>query len=269
MRKDIAILVSSCDKYSDVWKPFFLFFNKYWSNCPFPVYLGTNTQKYDHPGVTQIFSNKITSWTDELETILKQIPEKYVVIILEDYFIYKQVDNDFLISVAETMDAHEAAYTKLAAFPKKYNQLWPHKPLLDNPKIGAIEKGAKYRLCLQTAMWNKEILLSLLNSDENPWQFEINASIRSNKLPNPFLCVIPDSKINYVHGPITYHCTALTGGKWMKGAIELCKKEGIDIDISTRPVESMKEYIYTKLYIASPLTVRKGIDYIKNRFKKK
>jgi hypothetical protein len=39
---NLAVIVVSCDLYSDVWKPFFTLFFKYWNDCPFPVYLTSN-----------------------------------------------------------------------------------------------------------------------------------------------------------------------------------------------------------------------------------
>ncbi len=80
--KNTAILVLSCDKYADAWQPFFLFFQKYWKDCVFPLYLGTNNKRFEFPNVTQIFSNKTTTWSDELKTILKQMPEKNIIIVV-------------------------------------------------------------------------------------------------------------------------------------------------------------------------------------------
>ena len=267
MDKNTAILVLSCDKYADAWLPFFLFFEKYWSNCPFPVYLGTNEKEFKFKNVTQIFSHKNTTWSEELQIILKQIPEKNIIIILEDYFIYKTVNNETLIKLIDIMEAQNAAYLKLAAFPKKYDELWPHKPLLKQPEIGLIEKGSKYRVCLQVAIWNKDILLGLINPSENPWQFEIEASKRSDLLNNPFLCVLADPKQKKVHGPIQYYCTALTAGKWMRGAVKLCKKENISLDLGQRSVETLYEELIRKFYIALPISFRKLIDYLGNKTK--
>ena len=39
MTSDSAILILSCDKFSDLWKPFFDLFWKYWPDCPYNVYL--------------------------------------------------------------------------------------------------------------------------------------------------------------------------------------------------------------------------------------
>ncbi len=269
MNHTTAILVLSCDKYSDVWSPFFAFFKKYWNDCPFPIYLGTNTAPFNFTGVQQVFSQKKTTWSDELQVILNQIPEKYVIIILEDYFIYKPVINNDLFKIIDVMEAYNAAYTKLGAFPKKYDELWPHKPMSNEPTLGIIEKGSKYRVCLQTAIWNKDILLNLLNPTENPWQFELEASKRSDSLGNPFLCVTADPTKKIVHGPIPYYCTALSAGKWMRGAVRLCKKENIAIDLTQRPIESLKEELTRKMYIALPITFRKVIDYLKHKTKRR
>ncbi|MGZ3900045.1 MAG: hypothetical protein ACXVP4_07355 [Bacteroidia bacterium] len=264
-----VVLVLSCDKYADVWKPFFAFFDKYWPDCPYPVYLGTNYKEFFHPLVTQVFSNKKSTWSEELDIILRQLPGKYVLIILEDYFIYEPVNNDEINRILNSMESMDAGYTMLGAFPKKYDELWPHSPLTLNPELGLIKKGSKYRVCLQTAIWNKDILLKLLNPLENPWQFEIEASKRSNQLPNPFLCVLANPSKRIVHGPITYYCTALSAGKWMRGAVNLCRKENISIDLSVRPVESIGEELRRKYYIALPITLRKFVDYILARLRKK
>ncbi|MDO9000762.1 MAG: hypothetical protein Q7W45_13420 [Bacteroidota bacterium] len=269
MTKNTAILVLSCDKYADAWRPFFLFFEKYWGDCPFPIYLGTNEKEFKFNNVKQIFSHKNTTWSDELQIILKQIPEKNIILILEDYFIYKQVNTETIIKLLEIMESENAAYLKLAAFPKKYDKLWPHNALTRHPNIGEIEKESQYRVCLQTAIWNKEILLNLLNPAENPWQFEIEASKRSNLLDNPILCVMADPNQQSVHGPIQYYCTALTAGKWMRGAVKLCKKENIALDLSQRLVETRYEELRRKLYISLPIGIRKVVDFLGNKAKTK
>lgn len=263
-----AVLVLSCDKYSDIWPPFFNFFDRYWPNCPYPVYLGTNNTPFQHPKVKTIFSHRNTTWSDELEVILHQITEKYIIIILEDYFISKAVNNNEINELIFAMKETNAAYIKLAAFPKKYDNLWPHTKLEKFPNLASIHKGSKYRVCLQAALWDKYLLQELLNTSENPWQFEIEASKRSNTLSNDFLCVIANPVENKVHGPITYYCTALSAGKWMQGAINLCKKENIPVDLSVRSIENFAEYWERKVYIALPIPLRKVVDFIRNKASK-
>ncbi len=269
-QSNCGVLILSCDKYADLWKPFFLFFDKYWKDCRFNVYLGTNRKSFEHKNVKQIFSNRETTWSDELEVILKQIPEEYIVIMLEDYFIYKNVDSEEIKSLIRIMEEKNSAFLRLGAFPLKYDALWPNEALPGHPKIGVIEKGAKYRLNLQTAIWKKDILLKLLSKDESPWEFEIEGSKRSDTFSNSFLCMIGEPSKNYVHGPITYYCTALSHGKWMRGALKLCRKENIPVDLTVRGIENKWESMARKIYISSPMGIRKLISFIKFRlsFKK-
>lgn len=43
---DVAVVVASCDAYADLWEPFFRLFRRYWPDCPYPVYLGSNFRTY-------------------------------------------------------------------------------------------------------------------------------------------------------------------------------------------------------------------------------
>ena len=137
-----AILVLSCDKYAAIWPTFFDFFFKYWSDCPFPIYLGTNSERYVRAGVIQVFSNKKTTWSEELAVILNQIKEENILIILEDYFIYEKVNNKEIYKCIDVLNSYNAAYIKLGCFPKQYDSLWPCKPLMDEVGFGEIEKGS-------------------------------------------------------------------------------------------------------------------------------
>ena len=131
-----------------------------------------------------------------------------------------------------------------------------------------ILKNNKYRVCLQAAIWKRKIFLGLLNKTENPWQFETEASVRSNSLPNPFICVIEDKDKDYVHGPITYFCTAITKGIWMRDAIELCRNENIEVDITQRPVETKLQEIIRKSYAPLPRSIKRGYEFLSKRLKK-
>jgi hypothetical protein len=201
--------------------------------------------------------------------VLKQIKEKRVLLILEDYFIYKTVNNtliDRLLSIAEE---NNAAYFKIASFPSKYNVLWPYKNYNSYDDIGEILPEAKYRIDTQIAIWNKSVLEQLLVKTESPWQFEINASVRSRKINMPFLILKEKKNIKYVHGPITYYCTAVSSGIWMRGAIELCKKEKIEADFTKRKTETYFECKYRSFYISLPIFLRKSLDFLYCKFSRK
>src|SRR6266568_9360967 len=88
----IAVLVVSCDPYSDVWAPFFTLFWKYWPDCPYPVYLGTNEKTVPHNSVTTLRVGTDRDWSSNLREMLRQLRAEHVMLFLEDFFITARVD---------------------------------------------------------------------------------------------------------------------------------------------------------------------------------
>ena len=262
--EDIAIVVPSCDKFSDVWNTFYSFFFKYWPDCPYKIYHGSNFLRFQNPRVTSLISNADDDWSARLKNILGQIKEKYIILILEDYFIYTRVDNKALHSALGVMEKYNALFLRTACWASSYNEIWPYEKLTDFPFAGKIKANATYRITTQIGIWNRELLISLLKNGESIWEFEIDASKRSEAYQEPCLCLVEDPNINYTHGPITYLCTAISKGIWMREAIELSKKENIKIE-SNRPVENRLEYFIRYIYMKTPLSKRKYLDFIKYR----
>lgn len=220
-----AVLISSCDNYQDLWEPFFTLFFRYWPDCPYPVYLGTNHLIYDHPRVKTIGVGDDTDWSSSFRCTLEQIPCPYVIVMIEDFLPTKSVDTAKIDRLITYMEAKGAGCLRLFPCPG------PDLLCLDNPEVGGISKGADYRLSLQAAIWNKQTLLELLREGESAWELELNGTKRTNDLDVPFLCVTGDS-------PIPYFCTGVVKGKWVREAVELCEKEGIEVDLTVRSVQT-------------------------------
>lgn len=229
MSNDMAVLVVSCDKYQDLWKPFFTLFFRYWQNCPYPVYLGSNRLTYTDSRVKMITVGDDKDWSSGFRKMLEQIPHHYVIVLLEDYLLYKPVDTDKIRELVSYMKRRGAGVLRLFPCPG------PDMPSQDNPEVGEICKGADYRVSMQAAIWDRQILCSLLHDGESAWNFEMVGSIRSDELEVPFLSVNKDS---VKQPPIPYFCTAVVKGKWLRDAVNLCRKEGIEIDLSVRPCET-------------------------------
>src|SRR5579875_2993140 len=80
-----AVLVMSCDAYRDLWNPFFTLFRRYWHDCPWPVYLGTNRLQFADEHVTSLAAGD-GPWSERLRFCLQQIEADFVLLLLEDYF---------------------------------------------------------------------------------------------------------------------------------------------------------------------------------------
>lgn len=262
---DKSILVPSCDKYADLWTPFFAFKNKFWKDCPYPVFLSSNTLNFTEPGVALVHTGKPQDWSTEIKNALLQIDSTYLLLILEDYFIYETVNQADISRLFEIAEKEKVDFLRIGCYPSRYNSYWPYEPLSEYDGIAEIKPGAKYRINLQTAIWNKQSLLELLLTNENPWEFEINGSKRANEKKFKSFCVIEDKNKDGIHGPIMYMGGAITKGKWMLEALRLSTKHHINLDTTKRPIETKKEELLRKIYVSTPLSIRPAYRYLTNK----
>ncbi len=253
-----CVLISSCDKYSDLWDPFFHFFEKHWPACPYPVYLATNHKTYQRKQVQQVFSGLNGTWSEETQLVLNQLPYNYIIYLQDDYFILKPVDQRMVDRLLEKIKQHNAAYLRLFPAPGP-------DAAFNDEELGLISNDAPYRSSLQGAIWQKEAFVALLDKKENQWQFETNGGLRSAAYL--FLSLKPQQgSFKYHTYPISYYyLTAVIRGKWRREAAALCKKEGVVLDTAYRPVETYGEVLYQKVYQALPLMFKKTADYLSGK----
>lgn len=266
-QSNTAVLVLSCDKYIDAWSPFFALFKKYWADCLYPVYLGTNEKNFEFPSVKVINSGKAKNWSDDTLSIIEQIPEKYIIIILEDYFLINNVDTSRLEECLEFMYKTDAAYMRIASFRKDYFPMYAYDISNENPSFGITHSEAPFRVNLQAGIWEKDELAKLIVRGESPWDFEVKGSERSKQSDKLFLGITESSSKDIISGPIPYLCTAITKGIWMREAIRICKKENIALDLSLRPVESRWAYNKRKALHAVPFSLRKYVDFVSSKLR--
>lgn len=261
----IPLVIPSCDKYSDLWAPFFNFLFKFWPDCPKPVYLFSNTLDFSDNRVQVIKTGAPLNWSSEIKKGLQKVEATYVLLILEDYFVYEPVSQSYIEKLGVIAQNQNADFLRIGCFPSRYNSYWPYDSLPGHQGLGIIRPGSKYRINLQTAIWKKEALCELLVDGENPWEFEINGSERANNKTFKALCVIENKNKEGIHGPIMYIGGAVTKGKWMLDAIRLAGKNGIYLDSGKRPVETRKEEILRKFYVSTPLFIRPAYRYLTNK----
>ncbi len=234
----VAVLVASCDKYRDLWTPFFRLFFRYWQDCPFPVYLGSNDATFEDPRVSAIRAGEDLDWSRSFGAMLAQLPHPYVLLLLEDYLLTQPVDTARIVDLCRVMEETGAACLRLYPFPGPDSE-WP-----GHAGIGVIREGARWRLSLQAALWRKDVLEQLLAPGESAWEFEVAGSARTNAAGRPFLSVGRTEPL-----PIHYFCTAVWQGAWVRRAVEFCAREGIEVDLRARPVEARRALVRRRLEI--------------------
>lgn len=220
----LVILVVSCDKYSDVWPPFFGLFEKFWPDCPFQIYLLTNyISSVPYHGVKCISVGKDISWSANLIQCLNILSEDYVFMIIDDLLFDAKVNTKKIIEVLEWMIATDSNYMRLSCSPradKKYNEL-----------VGIISPGTIYRTSTVMSVWKKEILKNLLEKNENAWQFEVAGSLRSDKYDKFYAT-------NNLHFRVI---NSVIKGKWHPDAIKKISNCNISVDLKKRKVMNFRE----------------------------
>jgi len=222
-----AILILSCDKYADLWSPFFEAFFKNWLDCPYQIYLGSNLKKFSDKKVRTILSGKDIDWSTSYLKILSQIPEKYILVWPEDAFIITKVNTTLINS----------CFTYLEQKKAKHIQACPIVPadtknIPKNQYFGTYEKTRPYRINVK-GFWDKKYLQSILIKGESPWHFEVIGSYRTSYEDGFYFSSKPI--FDYIH--------IVEKGKLIRSRLNLCKTNKIRLDISKRRIQNYFEQI--------------------------
>lgn len=235
-RPSFAVLVSSCDAYSDLWPPFFKLLFRHWPDVPRPVFLGCERARFDDPRV-ECLSVPSSDWSSMLAAMLERLSAEYVLLLLEDYLLFAQVDTAAIDELLRYSHGRDAACLRLFPCPG------PDLLRADHNGVGALRPGSPFRVSLQAALWRRADLLSLLAPGESPWQFETNGTVRSSSLTREFLSVRRGWQ------PLTYFCTGVRRGLWLRDAVTLCAKQGVEIDLDARRRERWSAYLRRRLFV--------------------
>ncbi len=225
-----AVLVVSCDGYSDLWALFFELFKKFWPDCPFKIYLLSNTLKTEFHGVENIPVGKDISWSDNLLKAIGCINEEYVLLFIDDLFLCRPVDTKDVQQVFGWIEAHKPNCVRMNCYADNVPvENKPDKPY--NNLVGIVSPSMNYRVSTVLTVWKTGFLSSMLRRNENAWEFEINGSRRSNAFDGFYA-----TWRNYF--PVV---NCVIRGKWRKGAIKKINALGITIPAGKRAVMSQTE----------------------------
>lgn len=217
---DCSIIVMTCDSYSDCWLPFKTLKDRYWSNCPYKIYIVTETKNCEYFYTIK----KQGAWTKRLREALQDIDTEYVLFMLEDYFIREYVDQERICNILDNFKNDEAVYDFEKAFDDK---------LADNHILGFGQKidNTIYMNNTQPAVHNRLKLIERLQQDQTIWQWE------TTPISSPYKFYInTDEWIIDVGHRRDIKGFGVTKGKWTKECIAFFEKEGIEVNYNERGI---------------------------------
>ena len=238
MNKSTAVLVVSCDKYSDLWPIFFGLWHKYWPNCQLKMYLGTNFFNYSDPALHVIKIGTDQAYSDNILKFLKSIDEDFVLLVTEDFFLSESVDDTSLSEHLHEFFSKRGKYLKLVnTYPLGFDND-------TQAKIGLIEAGVKYRTGLGVGLWDKNFLLKNIPPGMSAWELEKNGILASR---------MPDDAVfgfnSKFRGKRPFqHFHGVIKGAWTRDTLPFLKKEGYEDYIGGRPILGLVSTLYVKLF---------------------
>lgn len=228
-KTDIAVVILSCDKFKVTWKPCLDHFFIVWPNCPYTVYLLNNFTPSNDERVEDLLVGEDFNWSDTLKKGLLKIKEKRIFFLFDDAFITKVnlIELELIFKIAIENDLDSVNLRK-----KTFD-----RGTFFNKKLYKINPNAKYRNSLFLNLIKKNILLNLLKSGENAWQFEKDGNKRNKAYD--FYSVY-SSPINYFHG--------IVKGKWLPKTYIYLKSKGYPLNENTFEKHSKLKMLLMRYY---------------------
>ena len=216
MGENVSVLISTCDKFSDLWDTHIALYKKNWNGPLWKTYLVTDkpTEKH-YDGVEIIVADGDLDFPMRIRYALDRIDTDYVLVTLDDYFLIEKAKVEGLAYLAEQAEKEAIDYLMLydrrKTNPKRYTPI---------DKLEPIDLARKYAVTLYPAIWNKRFLFNSVKSDMNPWYYEPSLTYYARE--NGANC-------QFSHSGTFVILDVVRKGKVLHKANRYLKKNGIDI----------------------------------------
>lgn len=237
--KKLSIIVYSCLRNNDMWSIFSFFFQKYWGDCNYPIYLLTDNYKANEDYVFDDVFCIDDNWSTMMKKAIKTASTPYVMLFMDDYLLTQNVNNADIENVLEIAEKEHAANVRLQSSymikPTRYE---------NNKDCAVFLPGTAYSFSTQVGIWDSEFLMNHIKDGWSAWDFERIGSMECLQKEQPLL-LYKKYLFPYIE--------AVRKGKWLPIGVRLCKNNGITLDYQKRKRNSALETlsIYTKAVIIS------------------
>jgi hypothetical protein len=216
-KDSVTVVVSTCDAFFDVWKPFAFFLRKQWPDCPLRIFLLVNELRISSRMIAPLPVGPDRGWATTLRLALEQITTPYVLYVQEDYFFTTPVDSNGLArDFAEMMQLGADSL----CFRARTHIEPTFRPL--NDRFGVVPMDSDGRTRNQITLWKRESLHSILRDGESGWEMERDGSSRTRDMQ-----ILSYGRRD--NTPIPYLMSAIVRGLWTREARALCRAHGVQI----------------------------------------
>lgn len=173
-RQELAIVGIFWDGYYDIWEDFLELKERFWKDCPYPLYIVNQTKdlsytkKYD---VTVINAGEDAEYSKKVRCAIENIDADYYLLLLDDFFFTKHLEGPVLDDRIQFMKDNRLNYYSmpLPEFLDECNG----SSFNGHSHIQNIETSKEYTLSCQPAIWERNFLKkSIGTGNYNAWVFE-------------------------------------------------------------------------------------------------
>ncbi len=222
---DLSIIIYSCWKNRDMWEVFSRLFQKYWADCPYSVILATD--KYNETDESYVFDRILPyddTWAKMIKNVVKEAGTPYVMLWMDDYLLCDYVSNADIERQLDRAKKYNAANLRLVEMD------WTVVREFEQDKgVAECKRGSAYSMSTQVGIWDSSFLEKIIKDEWSAWDFERIGSLSTEYEEQPILVSL-DYEFPYEEG--------VRQGKWMVQGAKLCRRNGIRLDTSVRPIMS-------------------------------
>jgi len=180
MKNKLTIVVTTSYMYRTLIDGFTFFFEKNWANCPYDVVISLESE-YKYSERFKFFTSTSSDWSTRLWETLDSIDSDYVLLLMDDYFIFDIVSNneiskilDFVIQnrISHLSHSHTFAHFNIG---NRCNVLINNYEVVE---VYSILSNFAYVL-ISADFYNRKFLMEILRKNETAWDFENMASFRT------------------------------------------------------------------------------------------
>ncbi len=195
MQKQVDVIVSVSDKYLWSLKPFSYLFNKYWSSFQRVIVAGYSLPDFKLPDNFSFYTiaqpqYEKERWADGLMQFFDVYQHPYFVLMLEDYWLSREVDVAGISKLVEYMELHQDVLRmdltadRLYAGGMRQVDYWKNFDIIE-------AEQSQYQMSLQCGLWNRELFMKVLKAlpkgMHSAWDVELEGT---NIINNNYIRVL-------------------------------------------------------------------------------
>lgn len=247
----VAILICSCDFYSDCWEPIIYSFNKFWPDCEYDKMIVSNHKDTTIAEAKIVKVGDHKGWASDTLKAVEMTDYDYYIYFQEDYWLNKQVDNKAIKQHIRHCEENGVEYLKITpdlANCDKY-RLDSCSDYCKNPL------NAKYTINTAIAIWHRSLFKKVCLPGDTGWDFEYKIVDYIKKNHIDINSEVLHSSIVISKGITAIPANGIQRGKWTPAGVKFLKENGFEEQLRQRKAQSkFYGWCYGKLSLKNKFT---------------